>query len=260
MTRFSRNLVVLLSVLFTALVLVGISRARGRRAASVEITAAPTAGPAVPDARPPLPAPAPSEAVVKGRLVDERTGKPIAGALVQFRAQSATRGLAAPVTSVASSDGTGAFAVPRLPGGYLRLRVEKEGYLTDVVEARVPRGEPSLDVGTVRLMKGDWQRKIEGGPRGLVGLDHELRDGRVVITGVRPHTSADRAGLRPGETIVSVDGQRVDRLLHAARTYLLQGKAGTSATVVVEARDGTRRTAVLERQQVPGVTDIPTFY
>ena len=210
MTKLARNLVVIMSVSFTVAVLLGISRARSRQQASALAGEDPPSvdppRPPAPDPRPPvLPVPAPrGEAVVSGRLVDDETGQPIAGAEVKFRAESRTLGLAAPVTSVATSDRLGAFLVPGLPSGvYVRMRVEKEGYPPDVVEARVPRGDASLDVGTVRMMKVDWKRKIEGGPRGLVGLEHELREGKVVITGVRPQTPAERAGIRRGEAIVS---------------------------------------------------------
>jgi S1-C subfamily serine protease len=165
------------------------------------------------------------------------------------------------VASSALSDALGAFAIERIPSGrYVRIGVEKEGYLADVVEARVPMETLAFEVGTVRMVRGDWKRKLEGGPRGLVGLNHELRDGKVFITAVRPKTPAERAGLKRGDGIVSVDGKSMDNLPHAARTYHLQGKAGTTVSLVVQGRDGARRTVVLERQQVAGVADVPTFY
>jgi membrane-associated protease RseP (regulator of RpoE activity) len=281
MTRFARLLLVVLGAALFTLLLFGVTRvirrpspgAAGPREASAERDR-PRLSPAWPPGEGSPPAvevgtvlapdagtPAETLAVVQGKLVDDQTGQPIAGARLVFRQQAPQAGLRAAVTSAATSDAGGAFTLSQVPsGGYRRLTVDKPGYLPDVIDIRLPGQVTSFDVGSIRLVQGDWRRKIGGGPRGLVGLDHELRDGRVFITAVRPGTPAAQAGLQAGEQIVSVDGKSMDHLPHAARTYHLQGKAGTSVTIVVEAAGGARRTVVLQRQHVPGLPDVPTFY
>nr|WSX51628.1 S41 family peptidase [Streptomyces sp. NBC_00974] len=75
------------------------------------------------------------------------------------------------------------------------------------------------------------------------------RDGRIAIDRVQPGGPADRAGLRAGDRLLSVDGQGVTGLKVAEVVALLRGAAGTS--VVLElTRDGADLTETVRREEL----------
>jgi hypothetical protein len=192
-----------------------------------------------PGQAPPAQAEKPVRATVAGRLVDHETGRGVAGVQVYFTdARSGT-----------TTDAAGAFSLPDVPTGRkVRLRVDKSGeYLADVIDVMVPPGVSSVDAGSTHLVRGNWTGKFEGGPAGLVGINHELRDGKMYVTEVRDGTPAAQAGILVGDRVVSVDGKPVDGLGHRARSFLVMGKAGTTVTFVLEAPTGGTRSVTLTR-------------
>ena len=187
---------------------------------------------------------------VRGRIVDGETGAPIADA--QISHWQAGR-------NVVTSDPQGAFALRALPTDkQLRLRVEKAGgYLADVINVMVPASTPEVDVGTTRLMRGNWDTRFGKGVQGLTGINSELRDGKVYVSKVRPGTPAQTAGIRVGDRIVAVDGKPVDGLGHRARSYLLQGDPGTDVTLSIETSGAPARAVTLRRMAGPGSAQWP---
>jgi carboxyl-terminal processing protease len=71
--------------------------------------------------------------------------------------------------------------------------------------AVVPRGHWSLVEPTVIA-------------EGSTGIDIRLLDGEAVITSVKPGSPADRAGLRPGFVIQSIDGSTVEQIARQAKS------------------------------------------
>lgn len=190
---------------------------------------------------------------VHGKLVDDQSGTPMAGVRVQ---------VAGVATRSTVTDGSGGFLMSNLPRGPLfRLQVGKrDPYLEEFIDVRIPREREEHDIGTIRLVHGDWQTRFGGAERGMTGLEHELRDGKMVVTATRPGTAAARARIVGGERVVAVDGRSMDGLGHSARTYFLQGRVGTKVTLLVESQNGQRRTVELEREARPGASRIPRFY
>ncbi|HOT45623.1 MAG TPA: PDZ domain-containing protein [Spirochaetota bacterium] len=73
-----------------------------------------------------------------------------------------------------------------------------------------------------------------------VGQEKVRKDAPYVITGVYEGSPAYRAGLRPDDRIVQIDGKELDGLEydHIYNT-MLRGPAGTTVTIVVERKGET---------------------
>ncbi len=74
------------------------------------------------------------------------------------------------------------------------------------------------------------------GNSGVIGLSPQRRNGQIVIDQVFPGQAADRAGLKAGDIILSVDGVNFDEDMTEARAAMLHlsGPVGTTAHVVVQ--------------------------
>jgi len=70
----------------------------------------------------------------------------------------------------------------------------------------------------------------------IFGISGDDGQGQIVVTGVRPNQSAERAGIRRGDVVVSFDGTRVDNL-DVLREHVQSKTAGQRVAVVVR-RDG----------------------
>ena len=75
------------------------------------------------------------------------------------------------------------------------------------------------------------------------------------VTRVFDGSPAERAGIRPGDRIVAVDGRSLAGRPSATATALIRGRPGTFVTLTI-ARDGRRRTERVRRARVeaPAVT------
>jgi carboxyl-terminal processing protease len=104
--------------------------------------------------------------------------------------------------------------------------------------------------------------------RASVGFSAQMIDGQAVVTRVLPDSEAARAGVEPGMTIETVDGQPLARKLEEAATkvpessseratrslrlaYVFRGEADTTATVEFGKADGSRFEVTLKRTLEP---------
>jgi S1-C subfamily serine protease len=76
-----------------------------------------------------------------------------------------------------------------------------------------------------------------GAPRGWLGMYTVEDKGRLVVTGLADTGPAARAGVRPGDVVVEVAGERIDGLAALFRAVWRQGPAGTTVKLTL-ARDG----------------------
>ena len=98
-----------------------------------------------------------------------------------------------------------------------------------------------------------------------IGAYMEVKDGHVVISAPMDGSPAQRAGLRPGDIILQVDGQNVADLPLDEVVGRILGPAGTQVTLtILDPKTGNTRDVTLERakitvdsvtwQQLPGTT------
>ncbi len=74
------------------------------------------------------------------------------------------------------------------------------------------------------------------GNSGVIGLSPQRGDGHIVIDQVFPGQAADRAGLKAGDVILSVDGVTFDESMTEAQAAMLHmaGPIGTTAHFVIK--------------------------
>jgi carboxyl-terminal processing protease len=73
-----------------------------------------------------------------------------------------------------------------------------------------------------------------------VGQEHVKKDAPYVITGVYEESTAYRAGIRPDDRIVQINGIEVEGLEYDyIYNNLLRGPAGTKVTIVIERKGET---------------------
>jgi hypothetical protein len=103
------------------------------------------------------------------------------------------------------------------------------------------RGYVERNHHTLLRRRSDWP---------AIGLEFEeltkdrkkqygVKDGKVVVTAIAPGGAGERAGLRAGDVITTVDGEKVKNPVHLARSLYARGAAAISLGVV---QGGANRT------------------
>jgi carboxyl-terminal processing protease len=90
---------------------------------------------------------------------------------------------------------------------------------------------------------------LEGHYTGIGVWVRQSTDGATLVASVQPTSPAARAGLRPGDVIVSIGGHPVASESVATVTDQLHGAAGSSVSIAF-ARGGDTRTVTVQRQTV----------
>lgn len=78
-----------------------------------------------------------------------------------------------------------------------------------------------------------------------IGIEVINLDGYITVSAPIPETPAARAGMRPGDRIVEVDGESVEGWVHDQAVELLRGRPGTSVRIGVR-RPGVERVITFE--------------
>ncbi len=116
------------------------------------------------------------------------------------------------------------------------------GALRGMLEAL---GDPYSEFMTAEEYE-EWDRALRGEFSG-VGMEIGIRDERVVVISPLPDTPAERAGIRPGDRIVRVDGESVENWRLDQVSAAIRGEEGTEVTLTLERADGELEDVVLER-------------
>ncbi|HEY2743059.1 MAG TPA: PDZ domain-containing protein, partial [Polyangia bacterium] len=137
-------------------------------------------------------------------VLDWHSGAPMAGARCQFGLRS-TSGLPSWDTiNVAISDVDGRFTLEGVPASAIAVECKSDDIQIIPGGASLALTEGQVGSVEVALVERSAQSP------GLFGADFDTTaflGARIVL--VQPHTPADRAGLRAGDLIATVDGRSV---------------------------------------------------
>lgn len=82
-----------------------------------------------------------------------------------------------------------------------------------------------------------------------VTVSYEMEDG-LLVQAVEPGGPADKAGILPGEIIISADGTSLSGENQAQGPVIIQGEAGSAVTLEIRGSDGVVRTLSVKRGRV----------
>jgi carboxyl-terminal processing protease len=171
-----------------------------------------------------------------------------------------------------------AAALPRKYSPYHKLDVftrvltyVENNYVEEVSQEELVYGAvkgmvKTLDPHSAFLTPEEYKdMKVETeGEFGGVGIEVELRDGKLVVIAPLPNSPAQKAGMRTGDRIIAIDGKATTQLGINDAIHRMRGKPGTRVRLMVEragwpvarelelVRDVIRTVAVTSRMLEPG--------
>jgi len=123
-----------------------------------------------------------------------------------------------------------AEAFARIKSDYVEP-VEDEKLLADAIRGMTY----GLDRHSAYLEPESYRHLHEGtvGQFGGLGLEVDMKNGRIVIVAPIEDTPADRAGLHSGDIIVEIDGESVKGLQLPEAIKIMRGRPGTRLSLTV---------------------------
>jgi membrane-associated protease RseP (regulator of RpoE activity) len=133
-------------------------------------------------------------------------------------------------TVYARSDASGSYRLDGAPAGPFSVKARKRGFVLHVASG--------LRVASGATITEDMKLAPDDGKGGVdlagVGANLVASPEGIVVSGVRPDDPAARAGIQPGDRIVSIDGESSEGMSVTDAIQRLRGKAGTNVGVSVE--------------------------
>ena len=177
-----------------------------------------------------------------GRVVERGSGKALAGANVAFEGHALGDEIG--LATDATSDADGAFSLDGLPAGRTSLNVQAQGHNGRILGALdVPR-EGALGPLTIDLAKTP---PGEDPTTELVGIAAMLgaRPRRHAHPQRRARRRRGRRGARPGDIVLTIDGQSVEPLGFVGSIQMIRGPEDSFVTLTVKRKDGSVQTIVV---------------
>ena len=127
-----------------------------------------------------------------------------------------------------------------IDAGELEPSILTDGAIRGMLEATGDEHASYLDPEQYSFQRQEIRGTFEG-----IGAEVTVRNGLITIVAPIPDTPADEAGVKPGDVILSVDGQSVTGWDLFQVINLIRGEKGTRVNIEVR-RDRTGETEVLE--------------
>ncbi len=83
---------------------------------------------------------------------------------------------------------------------------------------------------------------------GGLGMQIEVRDGKLLVVAPLHDTPASRAGIEAGDWIIEIDGQSTQGITQEQAVKKLRGPKGTAVTLKIRREDGSERTLEIVRE------------
>jgi carboxyl-terminal processing protease len=103
-----------------------------------------------------------------------------------------------------------------------------EGAIRGMLEALDDPYSSYLDPRHHQLQREDFRGVFEG-----IGAQVTMREGKLTIVAPIPDTPAERAGIRPGDIILEVDGESTEGITLMEAVFKIRGPKGTPVTLLV---------------------------
>lgn len=107
-----------------------------------------------------------------------------------------------------------------------------------------------MDKDTARQFSETLESSFEG-----IGAEVSMIDGKIVIVSPFKDSPAEKAGLKPNDQILKVDGKSVEGLDLYEATLKIRGERGTKVTLEIS-RQGLKEplTVEIKRDKIPQIT------
>lgn len=181
-------------------------------------------------------------ATVKGRVYEWKSGAPVAGCTCKAGMRASGSFPAWDENNVAVTDGDGQLALDGVPAGTIAVGC-KSGISLFYSDGMAPLTVGDGQTATVEIPL--VERNLERS-QGSIGAQFDQSAFLVTrITAVQPRGPADRAGLRVGDTLTTVDGQPITNLTQWGAMFLILDRPlGTNVRLGV-IRSGSPVTATV---------------
>lgn len=83
-----------------------------------------------------------------------------------------------------------------------------------------------------------------------IGVQIEVRDGKLIVIAPLEGSPAERAGVRAGDIILEIDGQSTEGITLEEAVELLRGEEGTPVRLKLQHEDGTIEEVTVIRQRI----------
>jgi len=171
---------------------------------------------------------------VSGRITDAESGEPIPGVIV--RLQGITISKKAPPRPVRTDD-DGRFTLPGAPEDMpFSVRAQAKGYNIRLVSGLTAGRSVDIELNPA-----------DGRPRKEVpttGITIRAAGTGVEVIRVDPNSSGFKAGIRPQDMILSIDGRSAQNMTHVEAMQRLRGEPGTSVSLEYSRNGETKRVSV----------------
>jgi hypothetical protein len=164
---------------------------------------------------------------VFGRVVDDRTGLPLASA--RIRIDRSRFGLK---QKSVHSDSEGKFRLTGISTERVSIGVSHKGYWTELISGIIVPSKGELDLGIVRLEQMVEEHKYAFKYVG-VGMGLGMWEGRPIVGNVFENSPAALAGLKEKTLIMRVNGIDTSELDLQRVLELIRGKIGSIVTLDV---------------------------